>query len=405
MTITTHTYDNGLTLLVEPIADVASAAMTLLLPAGAAAEDGQGTASLLSEWIFRGAGDLDARGHSEALDQLGVKRDSAVTAHHHRIGATMLGDRLDAALGLMLDMAMRPRLDDGAFGPSRDLAIQAIDALDDEPQRKVMIELRRAHLPARVGRSSLGRRDHLQSMTADDARAFASEHFVPGNAILGIAGNVDPRKVIARVDELTQSWRGNGVAIDAGQPSSREHRHVHAESTQQHIGLACDAPPETHPDSMTLRVGMAALSGGMSARLFTEVREKRGLCYAVMAAYQTVGDLGVIGAYAGTTVDRARQTLEVTRQQMQQLAEGVDDDEFERAVAGLKSRLVMQGESTSARAAAIAGDQFLLGRPRSLDELAAEIDKVTLDKLNACLAAHKLGPFTTVNIGPKPLGD
>ncbi len=405
MSIRSHTYTNGLTLLVEPIADVESVGMTLLLPAGAGAEpDGlQGAASLLSEWIFRGAGDRDARQHSEALDQLGVKRDSAVTAHHLRLGAMMLGDRLDAALPLILDMAMHPRLDETSFGPSRDLAIQAIDALEDEPQRKVMIELRRAHLPEPLGRSTLGRREQLEAMTGEQVRAYARSMFAPGGAILGIAGKVDPRKVIDVIGQWVEGWSGAPAPVRAGALPSRAASHVHAESAQQHIGLAYDAPPESDPDAMTLRVGVAALSGGMSARLFTEVREKRGLCYAVTAGYQTVGPFGVVVAYAGTTVERAAETLAVLDQEMQRLSAGIDDDECQRAVAGLKSRLVMQGESTSARAAAIAGDQFLLGRPRSLDELADDIDRVTLSKLNDYLAAHPLGEATTVNIGPKPL--
>jgi len=405
MPVHTHTYPNGLTLLVEPIADVESAGLTLLLPAGAATEpaDRRGAGSVLTEWLFRGAGDRDARAHSEALDQLGVKRDSSTSAHHQRLGATMLGDRLHDALPLILDMALRPQLPDDAFGPCRDLAIQAIDGLEDEPQRKVMLELRGAHLPEPLNRSPLGRREHLQNMTADDVRSFVQARYVPGRAILGLAGKVDPDSLVERIGELIDGWTGAADEVEPGDTPERGHHHVRADSTQQHIGLAYDAVPETDPNAMTQRIGIAALSGGMSARLFTEIREKRGLCYAVHAAYQTIMPRGVVGAYAGTTVDRAEETLQVLEHEMRRLSDGIDDDEFQRAVAGLKSRLVIQGESTSARAAAIAGDQFILGRPRTLDELEAEIDNVTLTALNDFLASHRPETFTTVNIGPKPL--
>jgi predicted Zn-dependent peptidase len=141
----------------------------------------------------------------------------------------------------------------------------------------------------------------------------------------------------------------------------------------------------------------------MSGRLFTEVREKRGLCYAVYAAYQSMRERGGVFAYAGTTPQRAAETLEVLTEQLKCLSDGVAEDEYARAVVGLKTRLVMQGESTAARAAALASDQYLRGRPRTLDQVAAEIDAVSLDSLNRFVAEHRPDQFTTLNVGPEPL--
>jgi predicted Zn-dependent peptidase len=141
--------------------------------------------------------------------------------------------------------------------------------------------------------------------------------------------------------------------------------------------------------------------------LFNEVRQKRALCYSVHAGYSAGRDYGIISAYAGTTPQRAQETLDVTISEFRKLyggsTSGASEDEFKRAIIGLKSHLVMQGESTSARAGALANDIFRIGRPRPLTELAERIDGVTLDKLNDYLATRELGPMTIASIGPHPL--
>ena len=141
----------------------------------------------------------------------------------------------------------------------------------------------------------------------------------------------------------------------------------------------------------------------MSGRLFTEVREKRGLVYSVSASYHGQKDRGDVLAYAGTTTPRAQETLDVLAHELRRIADGVDASEFDRAVVGMKSGLVMQGESTSARAASIANDVHLYGRPRSLDDAAEEIQGLTLEKLNAYVADRRPGEMTVVTLGPEAL--
>lgn len=403
--IHTHTYDNGLTLLIEPMAGVGSLAMSLLLPAGAMYEpaDRLGVGEVLGEMIFRGAGELDAKAHCDALDRLGLHRSSEITSTHLRLGATMLGDQLDEAMPLLLDMIRRPMLADDTFGPSRTLAVQAIESLDDEPQRRVMIELKRRHLGEPRGRSVMGEIEHLEAMTADDVRDYYAKRFVPRGAILGIAGKVDVDHAIERIGELLGDWSGDAPTAIVEQPGPRGYEHRDQDTQQVHIGLAYDALPEPHADSMTQRLGIAVLSGGMSGRLFTQVREERGLCYSVYATYAAARDHGTVYAYAGTTAQRAAETLEVMSDVLTKLGDGVEADEFERAVVGLKARLVMQGESTAARASAIAGDQFAVDAPRTLEQRAADVEAVTLDKLNDFVAAHRLTDPTTLTIGPTAL--
>ena len=400
-----HQFDNGLWLIAQPIAGAQSVAMSLLTPAGVTAEpeDQQGIAGLLAEMVCRGAGDLDAKEHSDALDQLGVQRGTSAETEHFHLGAIMIGTNLPKALPLLIDMIRRPALEAPSLEPTRALALQSLDALEDEPQQKTFYELRKLHYPKPFDRSSLGLRKHIQSIQIDQVRAYWQQAMVANGAVLGFAGRFDWNQLKDQVDQLLGHWQGSQPEPTSVSQAQRGYRHVEAQSTQMHIGLAYDAVPEPDEQSILQRVAVAVLSGGMSGRLFTEVREKRGLCYSVFASYAGHKQYGTVLGYAGTTAPRSQETLDVLTEELRRLSQGVQQDEFERARVGMKSRLVMQGESTGARANAIVQDQYIYGQPRSLDQLIARVDAVTLDKLNHYLKKNPPGEMTIVTIGPNKL--
>ena len=149
---------------------------------------------------------------------------------------------------------------------------------------------------------------------------------------------------------------------------------------------------------------MEAFGGGMSSRLFTEVREKRAFCYSVWAGYTGLEiDGGAILSYAGSSNDRAQATLDCILSEIHRLSKGITPAELDRAKIGLKAATIMQGESTSARCGTIAQDFFMRGRIRTLHEIEREIDRLTIGRVNAYLRDHPPGPFTIVTVGPKPL--
>ena len=400
-----HQFPNGLWLLAEQIENAQSLAMSWQLASGVAAEPGdqQGVATLLAEMICRGAGDLDARGHSDALDHLGVQRGTSIETDHLRLGATMIGTNFAEALPLLTDMVRRPQLDGGGLEPSRDLALQALAALEDEPQQKVFLELKQRHFPDPFGRSPLGIKKHLESISLVQIQTHQNHTFVPAGSVLGCAGQFDWPQLLDGIEQQLDDWQGEQMKTVPQTTAPRGYLHDSAETSQVHIGLMYDALPESDTRSILWRAAVAVLSGGMSGRLFTEVREKRGLCYAVYAAYAGHRDRGAILSYAGTSVPRAQETLDVLVDEHLRLSKGIEADEFERAIVGMKSRLVMQGESTAARARAIAVDQFIYGRPRSLSDMTAEVDAVTVDDLREFVAANPPGPMTIVTIGPDEL--
>lgn len=396
---------NGLWLVAEPHGTAQSLSMTMLVPAGVAnePEGQQGASALLEEMMARGAGGLSAREHCDALDQLGVQRGTNVETHHIRLSATMIAEKVDRALPLLTDMVTAPKLDEAALVPGRDLALQAIQSLEDEPQQKVMLDLREQFQPPPLGRSPYGHIDGVNAVTAEALRDFWRSTCVPGGTVIGFSGKFDWPRLRDLVAEQLSGWSGAREETRPDGEGAGGYSHSQADTQQVHIALAYKAVPEPDNDSVLQRAAVAALSGGMSGRLFTEVREKRGLCYSVYATYAASRERGAVFGYAGTTTPRAQETLDVMVGELNRLAKGIDESEFQRAMVGMKSSLVMQGESTGARASSIATDQFVLGKPRTLDELAQRVDSVTLDRLNGFLAANPPGDMTITTIGPEPL--
>ena len=169
------------------------------------------------------------------------------------------------------------------------------------------------------------------------------------------------------------------------------------------ITLAYDAPIIRDDAYYPARIGQMVLSGGMGSRLFTEVREKRGLVYSVGASYHSLIDHAGIFVYAGTTPARAEETLEVTIAELRKMSDGADEAEMARARTQLKSAVIMQGESTSARSEALAADWDHLGRLRGLSEIAGAIDAVTADDVTDCARNWPAKDLTALTIGPEPI--
>lgn len=396
---------DGLVLIVEPMAGASSAAINWLVPAGAAMDPPgrQGEAAMLAELLLRGAGDLDSRSLSDAMDRLGVQRGVDGQVRHMQIQATLLGHAVDEALPLLVATVRTPRLPADAVDAVRSLCLQTLEGIKDDPQDRVMMNLRRRHLPPPYNRHGHGEADDLRSISIDHLREAWSTRAKPGGSILTIAGDVAPDAVRARLEELLGGWNGRTEQPEPTDEPERGVWHEDTQSAQVHLAIAHDAPAEPDEDSMRERLAVSVLSGGMSGRLFTEVRERRSLCYSVGARYAAGRERGYVSVYAGTTPERAQQTLDVCVSELHRMREGVTPEEFRRAVVGLKSRLVMQGESTSARAATLAADEFRIGRPRSLDEIADAVDAVTLEDLNAYLARREVGELTLASIGPVEL--
>jgi len=403
-----RTLDCGAAFVTEPMSGAQSAAITILIPSGVARDrdDRPGLAAMWSELLFRGAGDLDSRQHADALDTLGVQSGGGAETYFQRLSFTMLGARVHDALPLITDMILKPRCDAGSIEPVRDLSIQAIQALNDDPQERVMRSLKSHHAPSPLNRSSLGTIEGLRAITRDDLLASWRQDARPEGAIIAAAGSIDPDAIAGRLNELLAGWSGAPSPIATDAHADRGLHHETDDTNQAQIAIAHDGPSAADPGFALERVATAVLSGGMSGRLFTEVRERRSLCYSVYASYAAERDFGRTVAYVGTTPDKADEAASVLLGELRRIntAEGaITQSELDRATVGLKSRVVMSGESTSNRAMAIARDIHRLDRPRSLEQIIEEIDAVTLPRLNEYCSSRSLGEITCCTIGPAPV--
>lgn len=400
-----HVFENGLALLGEKMPGMQSVAMTMLVPAGAAFDprDGSGTATVLSDLVLRGAGDRDSRQLTDYLDKLGLQRSSSVGVYHVRFACAALAARVMEALPAYADIVRRPQMPDSGFEAARDLALQSLASLEDDPRQKLLIKLREWHFPWPYGRSTMGKEEQLKKLTLGLCRMHHGRRFHARGAILALAGNIDFEQAKEQVAHAFGDWDGAPeTEMEIIAPPGRVHHETHP-SEQTHIGIAWPSIEETDADYYTMRLAIEALSGGMSSRLFTEIREKRGLVYNVWAGYSSLKGYGSILGYAGTSNDRAQATLDTFVAELHRLSEGITPSELERAKTGLKAATIMQGESTSSRASSIAHDYFMRGRIRTLEEVKAGIDAVTLDSANDWLARNRPGDFTIVTVGPKEL--
>jgi len=401
-----HILKNGMVVLGEPMDAVESVAFDFMLPAGASQlPDGCcGAGSVIADWIFKGAGDKDSRGLGDALDGLGLHRVSSVGSSHITIGAVLEAGNLAEAIELYADIILRASLKEDQFELARQLAIDGVCALDDDPRHKVMLKLREQFYPSPLGRSALGEIAELKTLTAQISKQIIKNNFNLSQTIFAFAGKYDFDVIVAQMEKLFSNTKdGAQQRVVLGEKKAGKYTHLHNDGAQVHIGLMTETVKPPDEDYYNARVAVSVLSGGMSARLFTEVREKRGLCYAVGASYHGLKDAAGIACYAGTTPDKAQETLDVIMDQFNRLGDGISEEEIKRAKVGLKSSLVLQSESSSNRAAGTGGDYYTLGRVRSLDEIKNKIEQTTVDSVLEFLRRNQFKNFTVVTIGPKEI--
>jgi predicted Zn-dependent peptidase len=397
-----HVLKNGMVLLGEPMEAVESVAFGFVLPAGAARlPDGcAGAGNVVLDWILRGAGEKNSRQLGDALDGLGLHRASSVNSAHTMIGGTLEAGNLAEALKLYADIITRPRLEQEQFEPARQLAIDGVLALDDDPRQKVTLILRERFYPSPLGRSPVGNVEDLRALTPETTRRIIRDGFNLSDTIFAVAGKYDFDSIIRQFEDSFARERQEPLApVGSGSRGDR-YTHISNEGAQVHIGLMTETVKVTDDEYYNARVAVSVLSGGMSARLFTEVREKRGLCYAIGARYHTLKEAAGIICYAGTTPEKAQETLDVITAEFDRLAEGISEEEIQRAQVGLKSALILQSESSSSRAGGIASDYYLLGRVRSLDEIKDRIEQASVDSVVGFLQKNRFKDSTVVTIGP-----
>ena len=404
-TLFSATLDNGITLLGEELPDVESVAIAFHAPAGAVHDgpDRSGLATLSGEMCLRGAGERSGRQLVEALEAAGVQWSQAVSSSHASFSGAMVARQLPTALPVYADIVRRPRLPEDQLEAARQMVLQNLAGIEDDPGHRVMTALRQMHFPAPWGAPSEGLTADVERLGIAEIRDFVAAHVRPAGMIVAIAGRIDWGDFVGRIEDLFRDWRSGGPEVVATGPRGPRLRHVPHDSQQTHVALSWSAPPYRSDESYEATAALAILGGGSSSRLFTEVRERRGLCYSVSSGYQTHRDFAMALGYAGTTAARAQETLDVMLAEIDGLPGTITADEVERVKARAKSGLVMQQESSAARAGAIARQWYHLGHVRTLAEELARYDRLTVDSIEAWLAAGPPRDLSVISLGREPL--
>ena len=404
--ILTHRFENGLSIFGEQVEQASAAAFSLLVPMGVVHDpaDKLGSTSVLLEMMQKGAGAWDSRGLSQEYENLGAQLLHHVGTETSHFRSAVLGENLPKLLRITAEVILNPHLPETELDNVRALGLQNLMAIEDEPSVKANIELSKEFYPDPFGRYSLGTIEGVKNITRDSLKAHYQKYIVPEKTIIGVAGKFDWEQVVSTLTESFADWKGSASVVERQKLREENHyQHLEKETSQVQIALAYPSVSYGHPDYYVAKVATGVLSGGMSGRLFIEVREKRGLVYRVAANHSAMPGFGGVFAFAGTTPENAQQTLDVILVELRKMKEGVKEEELARAKADLKSRLVMQGEITAIRAAGLLADWWNLGRIRPLEEIKQGIDQVSNQDIIRHANDFPIRAVTLVSLGPKKI--
>ncbi|MDP7005066.1 MAG: pitrilysin family protein [Phycisphaerales bacterium] len=390
----------GLQVVSEAINNVQTIGLNWSVPAGVSTNEFDGDSVILSELIQRGSGEYSSKEYNEKLDLLGVGRSASCGIELLRVSGVMLGSVLLDSLPLLGGCILNPALPENDLIPCKNLCLQAIQSLSDNPSQLCSVVLNKQHIPPPFNRSSYGETSCIGSATLGRLNKVHKNSFVPEGSILAVAGKVDHGELVRHIEKLVSKWNGTNSQITEESTPTKGVHWVEQDSSQTHIGIAFDSPNASSENRLLESVAMSVLGGASSGRLFTNVRQRKSLCYSVSAHYSPSKNRSLTRIHAGTTPERASETVNVCLEQLSNLRNGISESEFNRTILRMKSAVVMGGESTIARSGALLRDQYALGRTRSLTELLQEIDGLTHKEVNKWLENRDFGQLTLVTLGP-----
>lgn len=403
---TINRLSNGLTLIVEEIPHVESVAYELLIPGGMVCDQAgeEGSALVLAELTSRGAGKFDSRGLSEAFENLGIRHGEGADHERYSYRAALLAENLGSALELTALMVREPSLPQEQIESIQSVLLQDLASLIDHPSQRAGVELNARYYPPPHNRSGLGTESGIKGVTRKKLEAQWRKQFAPSGAVLSIAGKVTAAQALKYVEQHFGSWKGEGQVRPAFGPlPDYGHYHIEFDSAQLQLMIAYRSEKFGGKHYYEAKVATGILSGGMFGRLFIEVREKRGLCYSVSARHSSTSHYGTVGVYAGTTAERAHETLAVTVKELRGLSGSVSAAELGRAKANLSAALIISEESSSSRASSNASDWWVSGTLRTLEQIQAGIDAVTIASIEEYLNRYPVNSFASLTLGARKL--
>ena len=381
--------------MTEGVESVRSIALGLWIRTGSRDESPAqaGLSHFLEHLLFKGTDRFTSQEIDELFDSLGAEVNAGTGKETTSVYSRFLDRHLDTAFDALADMVLHPTYPD--IDSERQVVIEEIAMYEDEPQDRVHDVLASAVFGDHpLGRPIIGSAEVVSSVPVPEIAAYHDARYVGSNIVVAAAGNVDHERLVELAERLVDCAPGPEPA--AAEPAPREfapRRRFYAKETEQyHLCLGGPGIPRGDERRFALRVLDTILGGSTSSRLFQEVREKRGLAYAVFSYASQYVDGGQVGLYVGTRPENVGEALATIGTELRRLAaDGVTQDELDRARENVKGRTTLSNESTLARMNRL-GSAVLMGVPvLSLDEVLARLDAVTLDDV-AALAAELYDP-------------
>lgn len=386
MSVEVTTLPSGLTVVTDAMPHLETASLGVWVGSGSRDElpNEHGISHLLEHMAFKGTGRRSARLIAEEIEAVGGDLNAATSIETTTYYARILKPDVPLALDVLSDILANPAFDTEELVRERNVIVQEIGAAEDTPDDIVFDHLQSTAFPNQpVGRSVLGTRDSVCSFTADSLRTYLTRNYRAPDMVVAATGAVEHQAILDHAAKLFADFDGPAsptpqVAKYAG-GTYVEKRDLE----QAHLAFALEGLPQRDPALYSLQIFTSVLGGGMSSRLFQEVREVRGLCYTISTFHMPYSDTGVFALYSGTDDRDAPELMQVVIDEMARAAETITEPEVNRAKAQMKGGLLMALESSSARAEQIARQIMVHGRVIPTSELIAKIDAVTVDSARA----------------------
>ena len=404
MTVQVSTLPSGLRVVTHQMLAVESVSLGMWVHVGTRHERPEinGIAHMLEHMAFKGTRRRSARAIAEEIEDVGGHLNAFTSREFTAYHATVLRGDETLAVDMLADILQNSVFDEDELERERAVILQEIGQTNDTPDDVVFDHFQEIAFPDQpVGRSVLGTAEIVSNMPREALQGYMDEHYSPSRMVFSAAGNIQHDAMVRLVEDAFDHLPGGGGG-HIGEPAryvGGEFRELR-DLEQAHLVLGFEGIKFTDPDYYPLSVLSVVLGGGMSSRLFQEVREKRGLVYAIYTFASSYSDSGLFGVYAGTGEAEAGEVMGVVCDLLRDLAGTIDSGELKRARAQIRAGVLMSLESTASRCEQLARQLLVLGREIPVAEIAARIEAVDNDALDRIARRIFSGPATFTALGP-----
>ena len=390
--------------------DVRSVTAGFWVGTGSRDEEGpdSGCSHFLEHLLFKGTPTRSAREIAELIDAVGGDMNAYTTKEYTAFYVRVLDESAEMGLDVLCDLMYAPAFRPDEVEAERQVILEEILMHGDEPADLVHEVFAEAMYPDHaLGREVLGTEETIEAMTVDRIAGFYEHHYRPGNMVIGAAGKLDHDAFVAGLEARFAGRSGGSTPVRVAPTAAVEPLRVVTRDTEQaHLVLGVPGLDRQHPDRYALSVLNHALGGGLSSRLFQEIREKRGLAYSVYSYRSAFADTGSLCIYAGTNPERVAEVLDLMVTEVDRVAsDGLTDRELAVAVGHLKGEMALALEDSAARMSRIGRSLLVHGAIPSQDDVVAHIESVTLDGVNRLAGSLLGGQRVLAVVGPFETSD